>query len=87
MNLEEAKKIIQKEHLSNYVMFSDGLNQAEKVILEKEKDKWKVYTNDERATAISTILYSSLEEALDDFIERLRGDKGFRDYLEGKDLD
>ncbi len=81
MNLEEAKKIIENEKLTNYVMFSDGLNKPDKIVIEEEKNNWKVYTNDERAVATSVNFYSSLPEALDDFIERLRGDKAYRDYL------
>ncbi|MFU0791368.1 Imm59 family immunity protein [Virgibacillus proomii] len=81
MNLEEAKKIIENEKLENYVMFSDGLNKPNKVVIQEAKNNWKVFTNDERAVVTAEKCYSSLSEALDDFIERLRGDKAYRDYL------
>ncbi|MGX4667809.1 hypothetical protein JNUCC74_01070 [Cerasibacillus sp. JNUCC 74] len=81
MNLEEAKKIIENEKLENYVMFSDGLNKPNKVVIQEAKNNWKVFTNDERAVVTAEKCYLSLSEALDDFIERLRGDKAYRDYL------
>lgn len=41
---------------------------------------WKVYTTDERASIVtgSVRKYDTEEEALDDFIKRLRADKKLR---------
>jgi hypothetical protein len=50
-------------------------------VLRHENDKWIVYVTDERASKItnSQDSYADEEEALDDFIDRLRADKIFRE--------
>lgn len=81
MNIEEAKKIIQEEKLQGYNMNEERHNRENEVVLRSVNDKWIVYVTDERASKItnSQDSYSDEEEALDDFIDRLRADKILRE--------
>ena len=56
-------------------------NRLNEVVLRHENDKWIVYVTDERASKItnSQETYADEEEALDDFIDRLRADKILRE--------
>lgn len=81
MKKEEAKRIIAKEGLENYNFNEDRYKRENEVVLRHENDKWIVYVTDERASKItnSQDTYSDEEDALDDFIDRLRADKVLRD--------
>lgn len=81
MNIKEAIKIIHDEKLQDYNMNEERDNRENEVVLRHENDKWIVYVTDERASKItnSQDLYSDEEEALDDFIDRLRADKILRE--------
>ena len=65
MNIKEAIKIIKDEKLHN---------RENEVVLRCENDKWIVYATDERASKVtnSQDIYFDEEEALDNFIDRLR---------------
>ena len=81
MNIKEAIKIIHDEKLQDYNMNEERNNRDNEVVLRHENDKWIVYVTDERASKItnSQDTYSDEEEALDDFIDRLRADKILRE--------
>lgn len=81
MNLKEAIRIIHEEKLQGYNMNEERDNRENEVVLRHENDKWIVYVTDERASKItnSQDIYADEEEALDDFIDRLRADKILRE--------
>lgn len=81
MNIKEAIRIIHEEKLQDYNMNEERNNRENEVVLRRENDKWIVYVTDERASKItnSQDTYSDEEEALDDFIDRLRADKVLRE--------
>ncbi|PGT91622.1 Imm59 family immunity protein [Bacillus sp. AFS040349] len=81
MNIKEAIRIIHEEKLQDYNMNEVRDNRENEVVLRHENDKWIVYVTDERASKItnSQDTYADEEEALDDFIDRLRADKILRE--------
>lgn len=81
MNIKEAIRIIHEEKLQDYNMNEVRDNRENEVVLRNENDKWIVYVTDERASKItnSQDTYADEEEALDDFIDRLRADKILRE--------
>ena len=81
MNKNQALKIIKEENLKGYNMYEDRYNYENEVVIKKYEDKWSVYVTDERASKIinSEDLYQNEDEALVDFIERLRADKVLRE--------
>ena len=81
MNIKEAIKIIHEEKLKDYNINEERDNRENEVVLRHENDKWIVYATDERASKItnSQDIYLDEEEALDDFIDRLRADKILRE--------
>ena len=74
MNIKEAIKIIKDEKLQGYNMNEERYNRENEVVLRCENDKWSVYATDERASKVtnSQDIYLDEEEALDNFIDRLR---------------
>ena len=74
MNIKEVIKIIQDEKLQDYNMNEERYNRENEVVLRCENDKWIVYATDERASKVtnSQDIYLDEQEALDDFIDRLR---------------
>ena len=74
MNIKEAIKIIKDEKLQGYNMNEERYNRENEVVLRCENDKWIVYATDERASKVtnSQDIYFDEEEALDNFIDRLR---------------
>lgn len=74
MNAKEAIKIIQVEKLQGYNMNEERHNRENEVVLRCENDKWIVYATDERDSKVtnSQDIYLDEEEALDNFIDRLR---------------
>lgn len=81
MRKEEAMNIIKRESLQGYNMNENRVNKENEVIIKKENMEWIVYATDERASKIinSVDTYLTEEEALDDFIDRLRADKILRE--------
>lgn len=81
MNIKEAIRIIHEEKLQDYNMNEVRDNRENEVVLRHENDKWIVYVTDERASKItnSQDTYADEEEALEDFIDRLRADKILRE--------
>lgn len=82
MNIKEAIKIIQDEKLQDYNMNEERYNRENEVVLRRENDKWIVYATDERASKVtnSQDIYFDEEEALDNFIDRLRALNRLRGY-------
>ncbi len=80
MTREEAKKIIEKEQLIGFNWNEERYHKENEVGIIFEDNAWKVYTTDERASAVTGSVreYETEEEALDDFIKRLRADKKLR---------
>ncbi|WP_121662321.1 Imm59 family immunity protein [Metabacillus litoralis] len=81
MNIKEAIRIIHEEKLQDYNINEVRDNRENEVVLRHENDKWIVYVTDERASKItnSQDTYADEEEALDDFIDRLRAYKILRE--------
>ena len=82
MNIKEAIKIIKDEKLQGYNMNEERYNRENEVVLRCENDKWIVYATDERASkdTNSQDIYFDEEEALDNFIDRLRALNRLRGY-------
>ena len=82
MNIKEAIKIIKDEKLQGYNMNEERYNRENEVELRCENDKWIVYATDERASKVtnSQDIYFDEEEALDNFIDRLRALNRLRGY-------
>ena len=82
MNIKEAIKIIKDEKLQGYNMNEERYNRENEVVLRCENDKWIVYATDERASKVtnSQDIYFDQEEALDNFIVRLRALNRLRGY-------
>lgn len=81
MERKRAIEIIQKEELINFNMFENRDNKENEVVILEQAGKWTVYVTDERAGKIinSVDEYTTENEALDDFIDRLRADKVLRE--------
>lgn len=81
MEIERAIEIIQKEELINFNMFEKRDNKENEVAIVEQSGKWIVYVTDERASKITNSVdeYTTENEALDDFIDRLRADKILRE--------
>lgn len=77
MERSKAEKIIQDEKLTNFNMFEKRNNNENEVVIVEDTGKWIVYVTDERASKITNSVdeYATEDEALDDFIDRLRADK------------
>ena len=82
MNIKEAIKIIKDEKLQGYNMNEERYKKKNKFVLRCENDKWIVYATDERASKVtnSQDIYFDEEEALDNFIDRLRALNRLRGY-------
>ena len=82
MNIKEAIKNIKDEKLQGYNMNEERYNRENEVVLRCENDKWIVYATDERASKVtnSQDIYFDEEEALDNFIDRLRALNRLRGY-------
>lgn len=81
MNIKEAIKIINEEKLQGYNMNEERDNKENEIVLKHKNNKWIVYVTDERASKItnSEDIYLNEEEALGNFIDRLRADKILRE--------
>lgn len=80
MKIEEAKKIIQTEQLISYNFFEDRNDASDEIVIKKLSGKYIVYATNERAAKISSgeKVFDNEEEALDNFIKRLRA---LNDYM------
>lgn len=74
MKRKEAERIINSEKLISFSFFEDRNDAEDEMVIKKTSGKWSVYATDERALKIISgeTIYDSEEEALDNFIRRLR---------------
>ena len=74
MKRKEAERIINSEKLISFSFFEDRNDAEDEMVIKKTSGKWSVYATDERASKIISgeTIYDSEEEALDNFIRRLR---------------
>ena len=81
MSKEEALTIISMEGLKGYNFFENRTDKEDEVVIKMRNNQWNVYCTDERASMItnSEHTYFSEADALEDFIERLRADKVYRE--------
>ena len=81
MNIKESIKIINEEILQGYNMNEERDNKENEIVLKHKNNKWIVYVTDERASKItkSEDIYLIEEEALGNFIDRLREYKILRE--------
>ncbi|RIW30391.1 hypothetical protein D3H55_16780 [Bacillus salacetis] len=74
-------RIICVEKLKDYILNEVRENRENEVVLRQENDKWIVYVTDERASKVTNSqgTYEDEEEALNNFIKRLRAGKILRE--------
>ena len=74
MKRKEAERIINAEKLIAYNFFENRNDAEDEMVIKKTSCKWSVYATDERASKITSgeTIYDNEEEALDNFIRRLR---------------
>lgn len=74
MKRKEVERIIKTEKLISFSFFEDRNNAEDEMVIKKVSGRWYVYATDERASKIISgeTIYDSEEEALDNFIRRLR---------------
>ena len=74
MIVEEVKKIIDEERLKGGNLFEKRENKENEMVIMNVAEQWLVYATDERAIKItgSEKKFKTEEEALDNFITRLR---------------
>lgn len=77
MTREDAKQILVNEGLKYYNWYHEKAVNPNDVIIYKENNKWIVCAADERASIVeaSYAFYDNENEALDDFIKRVRLEK------------
>lgn len=74
MKRKEAERIINTEKLISFSFFEDRNDSEDEMVIKKVSGKWIVYATNERASKIISgeNVYDTEEEALDNFIRRLR---------------
>ena len=70
-----VEEIIENEKLNGYNFFEDRADIENEVVIKKKNEKWVVYVTDERASIItgSKVFFDNEEEAIENFLRRLRG--------------
>ncbi|MDF2792109.1 MAG: hypothetical protein K0S80_5211 [Neobacillus sp.] len=81
MTREEARIIIEKEDLKGFNWNEERYYKENEVGIKLENNVWIVYATDERASVVSGSVkeFEFEEDALDNFIKRLRADKVLRE--------
>jgi hypothetical protein len=79
VNREQAMEIINQEKLSGYNWFDDHDIKPDEIVISENKGRWLVFTTDERANSVSRKEFENINEALENFIKRLRAQKKFND--------
>lgn len=74
MTREEVKGIIFLEGLKGYNFFEPNVHRENEIVITYDSKQWIVYATDERASARtgSHVVFDSEEEALNNFLKRLR---------------
>lgn len=82
MKRKEAERIINAEQLISYSFFEDRNDAADEMVIKKASNNWTVYATNERASKIISgeNIYDNEEDALDNFIKRLRALNKVRIY-------
>lgn len=82
MKRKDAERIINAEELVSYNFFEDRNDSSDEMVIKKVSGKWFVYATNERASKIISgeHIYDNEEEALDNFIRRLRALNKVRNY-------
>ncbi|GKX30766.1 hypothetical protein SH1V18_32460 [Vallitalea longa] len=82
MTREDVIRIIKDENLDNYNLNEDRYNRENEVGIRSENGYWTVYATDERASKVtgSEKKFEHEEQALDNFIKRLRASKVLRKF-------
>ncbi|TXC78491.1 hypothetical protein FS935_22775 [Metabacillus litoralis] len=77
MRKEEAKDIIKRENLRRFNWFNEHPLRENEVGIKVNGNEWEIYVTDERASIVSGSRkkFNNENEALDNFIKRLRIDK------------
>ena len=88
MKRKDAEKIIKTEQLISYSFFEDRGDATDEMVIKKVSDKWIVYATNERASKIISgeHIYDNEEEALDNFIKRLRALNKVRNFQKNSSL-
>lgn len=79
VNREQALQIINQEKLNGYNCFDDHDSKPDEIVIRESNGKWLVFTADERAKSISRKEFENINDALENFIKRLRAQKKFND--------
>lgn len=74
MKRKDVEKIINTEQLISYSFFEDRNDATDEMVIKKVSGKWIVYATNERASKIISgeHIFDNEEEALDNFVKRLR---------------
>ena len=82
MRRKDAEKIIKTEQLISYSFFEDRDDASDEIVIKKVSGKWVVYATNERASKIISgeHIFDNEEEALDNFIKRLRALNKVRNF-------
>lgn len=74
MTRMEAKEILDSEQLGHYNWYYEHKLKENEVGIECENGQWKVFVTDERAGIVtdSVAIFKDEEEALENFIKRVR---------------
>ncbi|MBT2704130.1 hypothetical protein J7E34_12560 [Chryseobacterium sp. ISL-80] len=79
VNREQALQIINQEKLNGYNWFDEHDTKPDEIVISENNGKWLVFTTDERAKSISRKEFENINDALENFIKRLRAQKKFND--------
>lgn len=73
-NRKEIERIIKEENLISYSFFEDRNDASDEMVIKKTSGEWTVYATNERSSKIigGENIYDNEEDALDNFIRRLR---------------
>ena len=82
MKRKEAEGIIISENLISYSFFENRNDATDEMVIKRTLDKWTVYATNERAAKIieGEKSFDNEEDALDNFIRRLRALNKVRNY-------
>lgn len=83
MKRRDAERIIREEQLISHSFFEHRQDASDEMVIRKAAGKWNVYATDERAAKISDgeRTFDSEEDALENFIRRLRALNRVRDLV------
>jgi hypothetical protein len=80
MTREQVLEIINQEKLEGYNWFNDHDHKPNEIVISEYKNKWLVVTTDERSNEVSKKEFENLNDALENFIKRLRAQKKILDF-------